>query len=222
MSPQLTTHAAGLGVLQGVEQQVLGDAPDLDRIALDRQGGDAERLQIELLGLGHRPEVVAESAQHVGGVERRDPSHLLAGVQAGQVGDVVEQAVQRVDVVLQQAEKGLAARLRQVAQGETLGDVRHHAEIAAQVVRGLLPELGPAAFQRPDVVQRRFEVAHRAGRLEPLQAEVLRRALARRLADEPGQGQTSLRLHLRRRRVVGEVAVELGHQAQMQRRPTRA
>ena len=125
----------------------------------------------------------------------------------------------RADVVLQQAEEGLAPPFRQVAQRQALGDVRDHAEIAAQVVRGLLPKLGPAAFQVADVVQRRFEVSHRARRLQPLEAEVLGRAFARRLADVPGERETSLGLHLRRGRMVGEVAVELAHQAQMQRSP---
>jgi hypothetical protein len=69
------------------------------------KGGDAERLQIELLrlGTGRRSSQRRRSTSAASnGATRRI---LLAGVQAGQVGDVVEQAVQRIDVVLQQAEK---------------------------------------------------------------------------------------------------------------------
>ena len=64
-----------------------------------------------------------------------------------------------------------------------------------------------------------FQVAHRARRLEPLEAEVLGSALAGRFADEPGERQARLGLHLRRGGMGGEVAVQLGDQAQVQRTP---
>ena len=41
-------------------------------------------LEVQLLRVGERPDVVAEPAQQVGGIEGRDPPHFLSGVQARQ------------------------------------------------------------------------------------------------------------------------------------------
>ena len=169
--------------------------------------------------LGHRPEVVAEAAQQVGGVERRDPSHLLAGVQPGQVGDVVEQAVQGIDVVLQQAEKVFAALLRQVAEGEALGDVR---------TTPRLPRRSCAACCQSSArlrsSARMSSSAASRSRTAPAASRRSRRkywaalSLAASLTNQ-ARVRASLGLHLGCGRLVGEVAVELGHQAEVQRAP---
>ena len=75
--------AAGAGVLEGVEQKVLGDAPDLDDIAVDRQRVGSVGGERQAFVLGQRTELAGKPAQFGGGIEGTDAPLLLPGLQAG-------------------------------------------------------------------------------------------------------------------------------------------
>ena len=126
------------------------------------------------------------------------------------------------DVVAAGDDEVVASLGGQVAEGEPLGDVGDDAEVAAQIVRRLLPEARRAPFQLADVLERALEIAHRAGRLDALEAEVALRALAHRIAHcsasfiRASASTSAAQLGWPRE------AVELGDQAAVQRSPIRA
>jgi hypothetical protein len=150
--------AAGARVLERIEEQVLGDPADLDRIALDVQRVGPGGLERELLRIGERPHVVAQAAQDLGGVERRDPPLLLAGLQARQHGDVVEQVAQGADVVAEQGDELVAAIGGKIAERQAVRDVGDDAEVAAQVVRRLLPQVGASLLELAHLRERALEI----------------------------------------------------------------
>jgi hypothetical protein len=175
--------AAPSRVLERVQEQVLADPAHLHLVALNDERIRTVGAQVEALLVGDRADVLAQAAQHLGRIERRDAALFVAGLQPGQVGDLVEQAVQRSHVVAQQAEEVLAALGRQVGEGESLGHVGDDTEVAAQVVRRLLPQLGVLALELAHLGERALQVEHVAGGLEPLEAKVFLGAGRRRLAD---------------------------------------
>ena len=125
---------------------------------------------------GHRNlEVVANALQAIcGAAQRMEELAMLApGVQLGQLRHVIQQMAQRLDVAVQHAQEFLARLRRRMLHAQAMRHIGHHADVAAQVMRDLLPQLRALQVQRAQVMQRRFQVPDMALGLLLLQAEIL-------------------------------------------------
>lgn len=65
---------------------------------------------------------------------------------------------QRLDVAVQHAQEFLAGLRRRMLHAQAMRHIGHHADVAAQVMRNLLPQLRALQVQRAQVMQRRFQV----------------------------------------------------------------
>src|SRR5215212_1599795 len=146
VQPPGDADSAALGVLHGVEQEVLQDAQDLGPVSLHRQLVGPFLLEEQAAIGGRRPRGRAEIAQQGGGIEGGDLALFVPRLEAGQAEQVVEHLVERGD-----------------ALAENVGHFRHRllpdlmeqrrgafddGDAPAQVVRRRAPSLGARALQR--------------------------------------------------------------------------
>jgi hypothetical protein len=109
-------------------------------------------------------------------------SLLVARLQAREVHHVIEQRMQRRDVLFQHAKEVVAQVIRHALQAEPGGYIRNHAEVAAQIVRGLPPQLGALSLQFAHLLQRLLQIPDMSRGLDLLQLKIFGGALAHAFA----------------------------------------
>ncbi|WP_419964724.1 hypothetical protein [Pelomonas cellulosilytica] len=174
--------ATAAGVLDCVDDEVLCNAPDLDRIGpyVERGGTGVAKVKATLPGVWLQ--VVAQRCQQRGGVEGLQGAAFQSALQPCKARHVVEELAQRADVAVQEPQEAGAHGFRDHRRGEARGGGRHHAEVAAQVVRRLLPQPGALLLKFAQGLRSTLQVPDVAARLDLLQREVLRRAGVDRVA----------------------------------------
>jgi len=163
--------------LHGVQDQILRDTADLHLIALDRKAVRAAAAQEQAPVLRDGAYAFAQLLQQGGYIDQIDTSLFGAGLQSRQLGDVVEQVMQRGHVAHEYSDERIARRFAQTCLAQTHRGIGNHAEIAAQVMCRLAPQVGPLFFQKLNVLKRRFQVLQLVGRLLLLEVKELRHAL---------------------------------------------
>src|SRR6266481_3556873 len=206
--------AAMPGVLDGIEDQVLGNTTNLDRIAV---GGEPRRsftAQKQPMMLRQRANALAELLEYRRDVDRFDLALLAAGFQQRKTRHVIEQMMQRRHVPHQDTYEIVLGPLVQRSMCEPHRGISHDAEIAAQIMCGLPPEVGALLFQFLDVGQSAFEIPDMPRGLLLLKLEVLADALFNSGAAQRGPYAASRRDHgMRDLRVRGGIPVQFGHHA---------
>jgi hypothetical protein len=173
--------ATPLRGLERVQQEVLNDPLQLDRITLHAQRARPFPLEEEVARRRRRTQRLAALAQVLGGVEGLDPQRILPGFQARELDQIGEQRRHGADALLQHALEMIARGAGDLRLGEERGRARQHADAAPQVVRRLPQQRRALVLERLQGVQRGLEVAHPARRLRLLLAHVAAGALARPL-----------------------------------------
>ena len=138
-------------------------------------------MQEEVPLLSEGAQSLAQIRQQRRHIDACELALFLARLQARETGDVIQQVMQGADVALEHLQYLIGGGLAQPHRCQAGRRVGHHAEIAAQIVRRLAPQLRP------------FEFAEMAGGLALLEMEELRgtlldRGAAKRRPHAPRRG----------------------------------
>src|ERR1700730_16331366 len=140
-------NAADPGVLDGIEDEILGNATNLDRIAVRREPRRSLTAQEQAMMLRQRANALAELLEYRRDVDRLELAMFTARLQAGEARHVIEQMMQRRHVPHQDSYEIVPGSLVARSLREPHRGVGHDAEIPSQVMRGLVPEVGALLFQ---------------------------------------------------------------------------
>ena len=165
-------HAAALGGVEAVQDEVLSDAAHLDRIARNRQRPRLHGERQTPRGR-HGLQGRAQLAEHLARVEAADVALLTSGLEPRECRQVIQQHGQGMRGAFDRAGRGDGRALpRQRSRRQPYG-----ADVAAQIVRRLAPQVGALALEHPQLPERVLQVAQAAGGLGLLQLHLRGRAL---------------------------------------------
>ena len=155
----------------------MGNTPDFHRIPVSRKPGWALAFEIKTTLLRQRSKALTELLHDRSGIEWLDVALLAPRLQAGETREVVEKMMERGDVTHQDAYEVVAGRVSSSVAREPHRDIGHDTQVAAKVMRRLLPQIAAFLFQLADFIKRGLEVLDVTRSFPLLKGKVLAHAL---------------------------------------------